>query len=79
VINVRDSTLSVVSAEHFTVTATIPTRTSPTLVTVLPDGRKGYVSDLYSGTLSVLDLTGRRRRTDLHRVAGDVLLTARRR
>jgi hypothetical protein len=31
---------------------------SPTSVTVLPDGRKRYVSDLDSGTLTAFDLTG---------------------
>ena len=40
------------------VTATIPTGKSPTSVAVLPDGRTGYVTDLDSGTPTVLHLAG---------------------
>jgi DNA-binding beta-propeller fold protein YncE len=48
----------VINAETFTVTATIPTGQSPTSFAVLPDGSRGYVSNLRDGTLTVLNLAG---------------------
>ena len=38
------------------VTATIPTGDGPTSVSVTPDGRRAYVTNLNDGTVRVLDI-----------------------
>jgi DNA-binding beta-propeller fold protein YncE len=48
----------VIATDGWKVTATIPTGEAPTSIAVLPDGTKGYVTNLNSGTLTILDLTG---------------------
>jgi DNA-binding beta-propeller fold protein YncE len=40
------------------VTATIPTGGSPNTIAILPNARQAYVSNLDSGTLTILELTG---------------------
>ena len=50
--------MTVIAVDGWKVTATIPTGEAPTSVAVLPDGTKGYVSNLNTGTLTVLDLAG---------------------
>ena len=54
--NVEGDTVSVIDAETRTVTATIPTD-SPTSIGVLPNGRYAYVTNLDTGTLTVLNTT----------------------
>ena len=54
--NVDADTLSVIAADDWRVTATIPIGDAPTSVAVLPDGTRGYVTNLNEGTLRVLDL-----------------------
>ena len=49
-------TISVVDTTSGTVTARIPTGNSPTSISVTPDGRRGYVTNLDDGTVRVLDL-----------------------
>ena len=56
--NVNDDTVSVINAETFAVTATIPTGDAPTSIAVLPNGTQAFVSNLNSGTLTVLDVAG---------------------
>jgi molecular chaperone DnaK len=48
----------VIDARTNQVTATLPTGGSPSSIAVLPNGRQAYVSNLDSGTLTVLELTG---------------------
>ncbi len=50
--------MSVIAADGWKVTATIPTGEAPTSIAVLPDGTKGYITNLNSGTLTVLNLAG---------------------
>ena len=38
------------------VVSTIPMGTDPTSIAVLPNGQKGYVTNLNDGTVTVLDL-----------------------
>jgi len=54
--NVQSDTVSVIDAETYGITATIPTD-SPTSVGVLPNGRYAYVTNLDTGTLTVLNTT----------------------
>ena len=56
--NVDSDNMTVISSDGYRVTATIPTGDAPTSVAVLPNGRKAYVSNLNTGTLTVLDLAG---------------------
>ena len=55
--NVEDHTVSVINLDKRAVTATIPVGTSPTSITVTPDGGKAYVTNLDDGTVQVLKLT----------------------
>jgi DNA-binding beta-propeller fold protein YncE len=48
----------VIDAHDWSVSATIPVGDAPTSVAVLPDGSRGYVTNLKEGTLRVLDLDG---------------------
>jgi DNA-binding beta-propeller fold protein YncE len=48
----------VIDAATSQVTATIPTGESPTSIAVLPNSQRAYVTNVDSGTLSVLKLTG---------------------
>ena len=57
VTNVDGDDMTVIAADSFRMTATIPTGEAATSVAVLPDGTKGYVTNLNSGTLTVLDLS----------------------
>ena len=56
--NVDSDNMTVIAADGYKVTATIPTGDAPTSIAVLPDGTKGYVSNLNTGTLTVLNLAG---------------------
>jgi YVTN family beta-propeller protein len=56
VANADDSTVSVVDAHSYEVTAVVPTGQTPTGITVRPDGREAYVADVDGGTVTVLDL-----------------------
>ncbi|WP_433287716.1 hypothetical protein ACQPZQ_34055 [Pseudonocardia sp. CA-142604] len=47
-----------ISVDSLTVTATIPTGTSPTSVGVQPDGTTGFVTNSDDGTLTVLHVSG---------------------
>lgn len=53
---VGDGTVSVIGADEARVTASIPTGRSPTSVAVLPGGRTAYVTNLDSGTLTMLNI-----------------------
>ena len=55
--DVLSNTVSVVDTETRTVTASIPTD-SPTSVAVAPNGLKAYVTNLNTGTLTVLNTAG---------------------
>jgi DNA-binding beta-propeller fold protein YncE len=48
----------VIAADDWSVTATFPIDDTPTSVAVLPDGSRGYVTNLNDGTVRVLDLDG---------------------
>ena len=54
--NVDSDNVTVIAADGYRSTATIPTGEAPTSIAVLPDGTKAYVSNLNTGTLTVLDL-----------------------
>jgi YVTN family beta-propeller protein len=56
--NNEGNSVSVINGETFEVTATIRTGQSPTSLAVLPDGSRGYVSNLRDGTLTELNLAG---------------------
>jgi YVTN family beta-propeller protein len=58
VVNEGSNSITVINARTNQVTATIPTGTRPTSIAVLPNGRQAYVSNVDSGTLTVLELTG---------------------
>ncbi len=53
-----DNFLLRIDAHDWSVSATIPVGDAPTSVAVLPDGSRGYVTNLKEGTLRVLDLDG---------------------
>lgn len=55
--NVDADTVSVIDTESRTVTANVPTD-SPTSVAVLPNVRKAYVTNLDTGTLTILNVGG---------------------
>ena len=52
--DVDSNTVTVVDAETKTETASIPTD-SPTSIAVLPNGKKAYVTNVYAGTVTVLN------------------------
>ncbi|SFO88684.1 40-residue YVTN family beta-propeller repeat-containing protein [Geodermatophilus dictyosporus] len=54
--DVEGDTMSVVDAETLAVTAQPTTGDGPTSIGVSPDGRRGYVTNLYSATVVVYDL-----------------------
>jgi YVTN family beta-propeller protein len=57
VVNDGANTVSVINLDtHQNTNATVTTGLFPTSLAVLPDGSKGYVSNVDNGTLSVLDL-----------------------
>ena len=56
--NVDGDTMTVIAVDGYRVTATIPTGQAPTSIAVLPDGRQAYITNLDSGTLTVVDLAG---------------------
>jgi DNA-binding beta-propeller fold protein YncE len=49
-------TIQVFDTASFQVTAAVPTGNSPTSVSVAPDGRHAYVTNLKDGTLTILDV-----------------------
>jgi YVTN family beta-propeller protein len=53
---VADNTVSVIDTETRAVTATIPTD-SPSSIAVHPDGRHAYVTNLNTGTLTLLNIS----------------------
>jgi YVTN family beta-propeller protein len=55
---VEGDTVTVINTDTWTATATVPTGDAPTSIAVLPDGSRAFVTNLNSGTLSVLDLAG---------------------
>jgi len=49
--------VSVIDTATNQVTATIPTGKGPTSVSVTPDGRRAYVTNLDDGTVRILDIS----------------------
>jgi YVTN family beta-propeller protein len=58
VANEGSNNISVIDAQTNQVTATIPTGGSPNTIAIMPNGYTAYVSNLDSGTLTILDLAG---------------------
>jgi YVTN family beta-propeller protein len=56
VANNGSNTVSVIDATTNQVTATIPTGAGPSSIALLPNGHQAYVSNVNSGTLTVLNL-----------------------
>jgi serine/threonine-protein kinase len=56
VVNNGSNTVSVIDATTNQVTATIHTGAGPSSIALLPGGRQAYVSNVDSGTLTVIDL-----------------------
>jgi YVTN family beta-propeller protein len=56
VVNEGSNSVSVIDAATNQVTATIPTGASPSSIAVLPSGMEAYVTNLDSGTVTVLEL-----------------------
>ena len=50
--------MTVISVDGYRVTATEATGDAPTSIAVLPDGRRAYVSNLNTGTLTILETGG---------------------
>ena len=55
-VNSGNDTVSVMDTVTRRVVSTIPMGTDPTSIAVLPNGQKGYVTNLNDGTATVLDL-----------------------
>lgn len=68
----RDKSVAIIDPQSLKIVGSVPTgQTESHMLAISPDGRKGYTANVSPGTVSVLDLAGRKTLTVI-RVAGHI-------